>query len=255
MRKISLPNNYEKQIVLISGASGAGKTTTCALLEKMYPDIYVHIPFDRSRPARPGEFGSRQVSIEEMIRKYQEGEYFNLAKVTHGGYSAIRTEDVNKTLSNGKVAVLEFPLEHVDEIEKTFYDANISIVELIPPSEEERLRRLKKGHKFTAQRIESSEWGSGRLERYKKGELLTPSDHNLALITETNDLESVVRKIHSYISIQMLTPQQLMAIEKQGDKAVKQLLMKLEMGHQNCLKSNSQEKVDKEFFVDCLHLQ
>ena len=255
MRKIAIPNGSNQHILIVSGASGSGKTTTCAMLENMYPSEYVHVPFDRSRAARPGEFGSRQVTLESMFEKYHNGEYFNLAQVTHGGYSAIRTADVNQVFNEGKVAVLEFPLESVGELEQAFQGSNISIVELIPPSEEERFKRLKSGHKFTDQRIESDQWGAGRLDRYKGGNLLTLDDHDLTLITETNRLDETVQRIHKFMQVQRLTPMHLTDIEKQGPEAVKNLLRAVNIGGHDCLKSGSLEKVDKEFFIDRLNMK
>jgi len=238
VRKIIVPTENKHQILVISGASGAGKTSTCDLLARMYPDRYVHIPFDRSRASRPGEIGSRQMSVESMLQKYYSGEYFNLAIVTHNGYAATRTADVNQALYNGKVAVMEFPLERVGDLEKTFQNANISIVELVAPTEEERHRRLKKDNKYTDQRIESLEWGAGRIKRYKNGKLLTLYDHNLVLITETGKLKDTAIKIHIFMQIQSLTPMQLANIEKSGMKAVQNLLKTVEMGKNEYLKSD-----------------
>jgi len=224
MRKLDIIKDKTNQILVISGASGVGKTTTCAMLGTLYPNIYTHIPFDRSRPSRPGEFGSRQVSVEDMFKKYNAGEYFNIAPVTHNGYAAIRTSDINQAFNKGKIAVLDFPLEHVDILEKSFPKASVTVVELIAPSEKERLRRLKKDHKYTDQRIESDKFGHGRIEKYKNNDLLTLDDHNLVLITETNKLGNTVKEIHNFMQIQSLTLSQLKDIEKSGTKSVQNFL-------------------------------
>ena len=73
MKKFDVIKRGNDQILVISGASGVGKTTTCALLGMLYPAKYVHIPFDRSRASRPGEFGSRHVDLETMQEKYNAG--------------------------------------------------------------------------------------------------------------------------------------------------------------------------------------
>ena len=143
MKKFNVIKRGNDQILVISGASGVGKTTTCALLGMLYPTNYVHIPFDRSRESRPGEFGSRHVDLDTMQEKYNSGEYFNIAPVTHGGFAAIRTADIKKAFSEGKIAVLEYPIEQIDVLEKTFPTAEVTGVELVAPSEKERFRRLK----------------------------------------------------------------------------------------------------------------
>ena len=249
MRKIIVPIENKYQILVISGASGAGKTSTCDWLARMYPDRYVHILFDRSRESRPGEIGSRQVSVEFMLQKYYSGEYFNLAVVTHNGYAATRTADVYQALYNGKVAVMEFPLERVSDLEKTFQKTNITIVELVAPAEEERHRRLKKDNKFTDQRIESVEWGAGRIKQYKNGELLTLYNHDLVLITETGKQKDYAMKIHKFMKIQSLTPIQLANIEKSGIKAVHNLLKTVEMGKHEYLKSDNIDRELIELFM------
>lgn len=214
MKKFDVIKENTNQILVISGASGVGKTSTCALLEILYPNNYVHIPFDRSRASRPSEFGSRQVNIDVMFQKYHSGEYFNIAPVTHNGYAAIRTADINQAFADGKIAVIEYPLEQIDVLEKNFPNTSVTVVELVAPSEKERLKRLKKDHKYTDQRIESDKFGSGRIERYKNDDLLTLDDHNLVLITETGRLGDTIFDIHRFMKIQSLTLAQLSNIEE-----------------------------------------
>ncbi len=241
MKKIVLPTK-SKQILVISGASGSGKTTTCALLPLLYPKYYAHIPFDRSRASRPGEFGSRHVDLEIMFQKYKDGEYFNIAPVTHNGYAAIRTADINKAFSEDKAAVIEFPLEKIDILEKTFPQASVTVVELVAPSEKERLRRLKKDHKYTDQRIEGNEYGYGRIDRYKDNNLLTIDDHNLVLITERDKLGDTVFSIHRYMQIQKLTLEQLTSFEKEnGSKGVQSFLKSLKVPKNNFSKAENYE--------------
>lgn len=216
MKKFDVIKRGNDQILVISGASGVGKTTTCAMLGMLYPAYYVHIPFDRSRESRPGEFGSRHVDLDTMQEKYNAGEYFNIAPVTHGGFAAIRTADIKKAFSEGKIAVLEYPIEQIDVLEKNFPTAEVTGVELVAPSEKERFRRLKQDHKYTDQRIESDKFGSGRIEKYKNDDLLTLDDHNLVLITERDRLGDTVYEIHRYMKIQNLTLSKLQGIEKDG---------------------------------------
>ena len=216
MKKFDIIKGKTDQILVISGASGVGKTTTCALLGLLYSSKYVHIPFERSRKSRPGEFGSRHVDVNTMFENYKNGKYFNIAPVTHGGYAAIRTEEIKQAFSNNKIAVIEYPLEQIDILEKNFPTAYVTVVELVAPSEKERLRRLKKDHKFTDERIESDKFGAGRIERYKNNNLLTLDDHNLVLITETGKIGDTIYDIDRYMQIQTLGLEELDNIEKNG---------------------------------------
>ena len=242
MKKLDIVKDKSDHILVISGASGVGKTTTCAMLGNLYPNKYVHIPFDRSRASRPGEFGSRQVNVDIMFQKFKSGEYFNIASVTHGGYAAIRTADIIQAFKDGKVAVIEYPLEQVDVLEKNFPTAYVTIAELVAPSEKERFKRLKKDHKYTDQRIESDKFGSGRVERYKKNDLLTFDDHNLVLMTETGRLRDTVEEIHKYMLVQTLTPVELTYIEKRlGVKGVQNILKAVKVRKHDHTKSENYE--------------
>ena len=221
MKKFDVIKRGNDQILVISGASGVGKTTTCALLGMLYPAKYVHIPFDRSRASRPGEFGSRHVDLETMQEKYNAGEYFNIAPVTHGGFAAIRTADIKKAFSEGKIAVLEYPIEQIDILEKTFPTAEVTGVELVAPSEKERFRRF---------------------DRYKNDDLLTLDDHNLVLITERDKLGDTVYEIDRYMRIQTLTLAKLQEVERLGGiSGVQKFLKSLRVPKHNYTESEHYE--------------
>ncbi len=242
---------FPYDILVISGASGSGKTTTCHLLEKYFPVRYSHILFDRSRKSRPGEFGSRYVNFETMYKNYQNGLYTNIAPVTHGGFVAIRWEDVRRAFTYGRIAVMEFPLEQISSLKQWFPDANITVIELVAPSEKERLRRLIKDHKYTDERIEGSAYGKGRIDAYKKGKLLMVNNHDLTLITERNNLMNTVLKINRYMIIKSITMDKLMQLEKLGIDYVKEFLMQYRfVGNQYYASAN----IDKDF-IELFRLQ
>jgi hypothetical protein len=177
-----------------------------------------------------------------MFDKYHAGEYFNIAPVTHNGYAAIRTSDITKAFSDGKIAVIEYPLEQIDVLEKNFPNAEVTVVELVAPSEKERFRRLKKDHKYTDHRIESDKFGSGRIDRYKNDDLLTLDDHNLVLITERDKLGDTVFEIHRYMKIQTLTLEKLQKLEKDGGvNGVQKFLKSLRVPKHDYTKSEHYE--------------
>ena len=132
MKKFDVIKKGNDQILVISGASGVGKTTTCALLGMLYPANYVHIPFDRSRASRPGEFGSRHVDLDTMHEKYNAGEYFNIAPVTHGGFAAIRTADIKKAFSDHRIESDKFGSGRIDRYKNddllTLNDHNLVLI-------------------------------------------------------------------------------------------------------------------------------
>lgn len=238
-------------ILVISGASGSGKTTTCHLLEKCFPMRYSHILFDRSRKSRPGEFGSRYVDFQTMYKNYQNGLYTNIASVTHGGIVAIRWDEVKRAFAYGRIAVMEFPLEQISNLKQWFPDANITVIELVAPSEKERLRRLIKDHKYTDERIEGFAYGKGRIDAYKKGNLLMVNNHDLVLITERNNLINTVIKINQYMNIASITTKKLTQLEKLGIEYVKIFLKQYSfVGNQYY----ASENIDEDF-IELFRLQ
>lgn len=212
---------------------------------------YSHILFDRSRKSRPGEFGSRHVDFQTMYKNYQNGLYTNIAPVTHGGIVAIRWEDVKRAFTYGRIVVMEFPLEQISNLKQWFPDANITVIELVAPSEKERLRRLVKDHKYTDERIEGSAYGKGRIDAYKEGKLLTVNSHDLALITERDNLMNTVLKINQYMIIKSITMDKLLQLEKLGIEYVKAFLMRYRfVGNQYY----ASESIDKDF-IELFRLQ
>ena len=151
-----------------------------------------------------------------MHEKYNAGEYFNIAPVTHGGFAAIRTADIKKLFQKEKLLYLNIQQNKL-MYQKNFPTAEVTGIELVAPSEKERFRRLKQDHKYTDHRIESDKFGSGRIDRYKNDDLLTLNDHNLVLITERDRLYDTVYEIDRYMRIQTLTLSKLQEVENQEE--------------------------------------
>lgn len=244
--RILMPEERRKfHILIISGASGSGKTSTCFLLGRMYPNTYLPIIFERSRSSRLGEFGSRYVNVEVMYANYEAGLYTNIAEVTHGGMVAVRINDVLSAFTQGKIAVMEFPIEKRKELEMWFPDADVMAVELAAPSEKERLRRLTVDHKYTDERIEGLAYGYGKILTYRDQGILSGSDRDLVLITATGKQCSVVRRINQFMCASLIDQMYLESILNIGEEAVKEFLRVVDVNTGWNMYENEEEMDDE----------
>ena len=201
--------DYYGHILIISGASGVGKTTTVNLLQEMYPQTYSVIPIDMNRKLRVGEIGRRVVETATMYTKQQNGEYIGFQIVNGDVLVGTCKKDIQQALNLNKIVLMDFPLEKVIDIEKTFPNTDITVIELVPPSQEELHNRLKNDGRYKGLRVDI---GVEKLKQYKRGDLVGLYDY--ALITETHKQKEIVEKIHQFMQIQCITPKQLSNIEK-----------------------------------------
>ena len=206
-------------VLLISGASGVGKTTTVNMLGSAYPQVYSTMLIDMNRQLRPGEIGRRVIDTETMHQKQNNGEYLGFSIVNGNVLVGNRISDIEQAFKEGKIVLMDLPFEKVRAVLKVFPHADISIVELVPPSQDELHRRLKNDGRYTGLRVDI---GVEKLKCYKQGNFVGLYD--CALITETGKQKEIIEKIHQFMSIQCITPAQLANIEKHGASAVSAFL-------------------------------
>jgi len=133
------------KLVIISGPSGAGKTT---VLKRLFAEA--NVPLTRSvsattRPPRPGEVEGEDyyfLSAEEFARRRANSEFLETCEVFRGGhwYGTLHAE-VTPSLAAGKWVVLEIDVQGTLAVLSTYPEA-ITIF-LQPSSLAELERRLR----------------------------------------------------------------------------------------------------------------
>ena len=156
------------RLVIISGPSGAGKTSIVKrLLEKSPLPIRMSVSAT-TRPARPGEQDGVDyhfLSDEQFRKKRNNDEFLECFEVFGRGYwyGTIR-EDVENDLNRGDWVILEIDVNGMRQVEQQFPDA-ISVF-VRPDSLDElerRLRDRKTENEETIQRrleVAKAEWKS-----------------------------------------------------------------------------------------------
>lgn len=128
--------------IILSAPSGAGKTSLCRELFKIFPDIKESVSFTTRKP-RPGEVEGEAyhfVSNEEFTRMVDEDAFAEWALV-HGnmyGTALITLEEARK---KGVDLVLDIDCQGALKLKEQF-DGGIYIF-ILPPSMEELRRRLE----------------------------------------------------------------------------------------------------------------
>lgn len=146
--------NKTGKLLIISGLSGVGKGTVIHKYFEKYPDESVLSISATTRKARPGEeegvayFFKTREEFEQMIER---GEFFEYANFV-GNYYGTPKKWVNDNLAQGKNVILEIEQQGAMQVKKAMPEA--VMIFIMPPSEEELVRRLKTRGSETEEQIE-----------------------------------------------------------------------------------------------------
>ena len=142
---MSMGTNRGK-LVIVSGPSGAGKTTVLAGVFERSPLPLAKSVSATTRSPRPGEVDGVDyhfISAEEFERRRRRGDFLECCEVFGSGqwYGTLESE-VSRGLQNGKWVVLEIDVQGALEVTERFPDA---ITIFISPGEREELERRLRG--------------------------------------------------------------------------------------------------------------
>ncbi len=186
-------------VIVVSGASGTGKSTICAQVRKDMPELGFSVSCTTRAP-RPGEKDSVDyyyISKEEFEKRVAAGEFIEYAEVFSNYYGTLRSEVIEQ-VEAGKDVFLDIDIQGALQIQRAAENDPVlkkccEFIFIIPPSMavlEKRLRgRLSDSEEQISQRLEKA---GHEISFCRKYDYLIVNDE---LNHAVNEMENLIRAL------------------------------------------------------------
>ncbi len=186
-------------LIVVSGASGTGKSTICAQVRKDMPEIGFSISCT-TRPPRPGEKDSVDyyyINRNEFEKRIEAGAFIEHAEVFSNYYGTLKSEVIDK-IKAGKDIFLDIDIQGALQIQRAAGNDPVlkkccEFIFIVPPSIAELEKRLR------GRSTDSEEEISKRLEKAKH-EISFCHKYDYLIINDkldyaVNEMESLIRAL------------------------------------------------------------
>jgi len=130
-------------LLVVSAPSGAGKTSICRDMMKMFPEIVYSVSYT-TRPPRPGEVDGRDyrfISDTDFRAGIARGDFIEWNEV-YGSLYGTSGSDIRELLGKNKDIILDLDTKGAINLKKLFPEGIYIFIS--PPSLEELKKRLRK---------------------------------------------------------------------------------------------------------------
>ncbi len=131
----------KKQVIVISGPSGVGKSTICNEIVKRFGNIYLSVS-TTTREKKDSEQQGRDyhfVSRNEFERQIRVGNFIEYAEVFGNLYGTPK-DNLIEAMNNGKTVLLEIDVQGAQQVKKLYPDAELIFI--LPPKQKELQKRI-----------------------------------------------------------------------------------------------------------------
>lgn len=157
-------------VVIVSGASGAGKGSVIEEMKSIRDDFVLSISTTTREPRGEGTVGEHyaHVSSEDFQELVSEGAFLEWAEV-HGNYYGTRKDWVQEKLRNGSIVLLEIDVQGALQVMQRKID--YTSVFITPTDRKVAHARLRDRGTDTTEdierRIRNSEWEYGQMNQFE----------------------------------------------------------------------------------------
>ena len=193
---MTIPNNKQNKILIVSAPSGAGKTSLTRALVSKFDDVGLTVSHT-TRDLRPGEVDGvhyhfiEKSEFEEMIENEQFIEYATVFE----NYYGTSVAEIQRLLDNGQHAILDIDWQGARKVREKFPLAVSAFI--IPPSMdvlEQRLRERKRdSDEVIARRMKEAE-----------SELSHQSEYEYIIVND--DFEAALEQLEHILYQDIQTP-------------------------------------------------
>ena len=136
-------NNHSGAVLVLSGPSGAGKTSLIKNIENDIGDFYFSIS-TTTRPIREGEIDGVNYHFvdEEEFQKDIKADNFLEYAVVHGNHYGTSLKPVREALADGKLVLFDIDVQGNTAINSRLGDITTSVF-ITPPTLSELKKRLE----------------------------------------------------------------------------------------------------------------